>query len=150
MPAPTPDTTDPAVATWQAAYTDLETHTMNTDTLTANKIKRDRIERFVNRYLTLAIAALVLIGTVLIVTTGAADAASKGKPHGEFYAYSHRTPHAMPDPRQYLRCKYEDGPAPCVWRAKYRGNGRGRSYVLTRTHVYYFNGDVVRINRKGK
>lgn len=27
-------------------------------------------------------------------------------------------------------CQYEDGPGPCYWDAKTRGNGTGRSFVI--------------------
>lgn len=35
-------------------------------------------------------------------------------------------------------CKYEDG-RHCYWNAGTRGNGKGRSYLVTRGHVFYMN-----------
>ena len=27
-------------------------------------------------------------------------------------------------------CQYEDGPGPCIWNAKTRGNGKGQSFII--------------------
>ena len=34
--------------------------------------------------------------------------------------------------RSLKPCAYEDGPGPCVWDARHRGNGVGKSFVVRR------------------
>lgn len=34
--------------------------------------------------------------------------------------------------RTFEPCRYEDGPGPCVWDARHRGNGEGRSLIVRR------------------
>jgi hypothetical protein len=34
--------------------------------------------------------------------------------------------------RTFEPCRFEDGPGPCVWDAKHRGNGRGDSFIVRR------------------
>jgi hypothetical protein len=34
--------------------------------------------------------------------------------------------------RTFEPCRYEDGPGPCVWDARHRGNGTGDSFILRR------------------
>lgn len=42
--------------------------------------------------------------------------------------------------RSLRPCAYEDGPGPCVWDAKHRGNGLGHSFILRRDgRIHYIN-----------
>lgn len=34
--------------------------------------------------------------------------------------------------RSFAPCVHEDGPGPCVWDAKHRGNGLGHSFIIRR------------------
>ena len=51
--------------------------------------------------------------------------------------------------RSFKPCAREDGPGPCVWDAKHRGNGIGHSFILRRDGrvVYISHGRARWISR---
>lgn len=59
---------------------------------------------------------VALAGLILSATTVATQAQATGTTH----------------PARYAPCAYEDGPGPCVWDARHRGNGEGHSFYINR------------------